>query len=128
MTHHKYKFNYISSNLIQKIEERDRSAIETAKPFQIPYFSTGDILSVKSVSSCSSKKRQTFLGVCISKKNKGLRSSFILRNMLDGDGIECSFPLYNPMITQIQILKRKKTRASKLYYLRNNKYRSHITS
>lgn len=128
MTNYKYKSNYNSLNLVERIEEREQSVAEAALPFQISSFSTGDILSVKSVSSYSSKRRQTFVGVCIKKKNRGLRSSFTLRNMFDGEGIECSFPLYSPMLTQIQVLKKKKTRASKLYYLRNAKHHSHIAS
>ena len=110
-------------NLIKQLEkEQIDKAMSISK---IPLFKTGDILSVKTISSKSDKRKQNFIGICISRKNKGLSSSFTIRNMMSGEGIEHTFPLYSPLLIQIQVLsfKRKKTRSSKLYYLRNSAHK-----
>ncbi len=106
-------------NLIKQLEkEQINKAISISK---IPVFKTGDVLSVKTLSSKTEKRKQNFLGICISRKNKGLNSSFTIRNIMSGEGVEHTFPLYSPLLIQIQVLsfKRKKTRSSKLYYLRH---------
>ena len=60
-----------------------------------------------------------FVGICIAKRNKGLGSNFILRNVIDGIGVEMTFELYSPTIKEIQVLKLERRRRAKLYYLRD---------
>ena len=61
---------------------------------------------------------QAFEGVCIARKNAGVNSSFTLRKISYGEGVERVFPLYSPMIDSIKVVRRGKVRRAKLYYLR----------
>lgn len=87
-------------------------------------FNTGDVLSVKIINSKTKKRKQNLIGVCIAKKNRGINSSFTIRTVLNGEGVEHTFPLYSPLVQQVQVLfvKNMKTKRlfkkSKLYYLR----------
>ncbi|CAI8006880.1 39S ribosomal protein L19, mitochondrial [Geodia barretti] len=60
-----------------------------------------------------------FVGICIARRNKGLGSTFILRNVLNGMGVEMMYELYSPAIREIQVLKLERRRRAKLYYLRD---------
>ncbi len=87
-------------------------------------FNTGDVLSIKVIHSKTKKRKQNLIGICISKRNRGINSSFSIRSLVDKEGVEHTFPLYSPLVTQIQTLYLKNIkdkhlfRASKLYYLR----------
>lgn len=87
----------------------------------IPKFNTGDTLELKIWVLEGSKKRlQSFEGIVISIKNRGLNSSFILRKIsYNNEGVERNFLLNSPSIQNINIKKRGDVRKSKLYYLRN---------
>ncbi len=86
-----------------------------------PFFSTGYFLEVKIWVIEGNKKRiQSFEGLVISKRNKGLNTSFILRKLSHGIGVERIFQLYSPIINNIIVKRIKKFRKSKLYYLRYN--------
>ena len=61
---------------------------------------------------------QAFEGVCIARKNSGVNSSFTLRKISYGEGVERIFPLYSPRITAIEVVRRGAVRRAKLYYLR----------
>ena len=61
---------------------------------------------------------QAFEGICIAKRNRGLNSSFTVRKISHGEGVERVFPLYSPNVAEIQVVRRGKVRRAKLYYLR----------
>lgn len=86
----------------------------------IPCFRSGDIIEVKIWVLEGEKKRiQSFEGIVIAKRNRYLHSSFTVRKISHGEGIEKVFPLHSPNIFSIKILKKGVVRKSKLYYLRN---------
>ena len=111
------RMGYMLSVLEKEKEE------EAMKKMKRPNFTSGDMLEV-TLNVPQNKGRTTvFKGVCIAKKNKGWRTSFILRNFIgNSGGIERTFSLYSPHIQDIKVLKssvRRKYRRSKLYYLRD---------
>lgn len=85
----------------------------------IPNFAPGDTVIVKVFVIEGDKKReQAFEGVVIAKRNKGLNSSFIVRKMSSGEGVERTFQMYSPAISNIEVKRRGDVRRAKLYYLR----------
>jgi len=90
---------------------------------QYPPFQPGDMIELKLSIPQNKGRETTFKGICISKRNRGWRTSFTLRNFIgNSGGIERSFPLYSPHIIDLKLIetqKKKKYRRSKLYYLRN---------
>lgn len=86
----------------------------------IPDFSAGDNVRVRvRVVEGTNERIQAFEGVCIARNNAGLNSSFTVRKISYGEGVERVFPLYSPRIEGIELVRRGKVRRSKLYYLRN---------
>ena len=85
----------------------------------VPEFAPGDTLrvSVKVVEG-SRERIQAFEGVCIARKNRGLNSSFTVRKISYGEGVERVFPLYSRNIADIEVVRRGDVRRAKLYYLR----------
>jgi len=67
------------------------------------------------------RRTQAFEGVCIARRNAGINSSFTLRKISYGEGVERIFPLYSPRITQIEVLRQGSVRRAKLYYLRGRR-------
>ena len=97
---------------IQKIETKHMRQ-------NIPDFRPGDTLSVLiRVREGSRERIQTFAGIVIGKRNRGLNSSFILRRFSHGVGVERTFQTHSPMIERIEIKRRGAVRKAKLYYLR----------
>jgi large subunit ribosomal protein L19 len=89
---------------------------------EIPEFRSGDTVRVKVRIQEGDKFRiQAFEGVVIAVKKRGLQSTFTVRKVSFGYGVERIFPLYSPMIEGIERLKRGKVRRAKLYYLRKRK-------
>ncbi len=90
---------------------------------KIPFFKVGYLLEVQILVVEGDKKRiQSFEGLVLSKRNRGLNSSFVLRKISHGEGIERVFQTYSPVIYNIIIKKKRFFKKSKLYYLRfNNK-------
>jgi large subunit ribosomal protein L19 len=87
---------------------------------KIPEFSPGDTISVKVKIKEGSKERlQAFEGLVIAKRNRGLNSSFTVRKISHGEGVERVFPSYSPLIDSIQVKRRGDVRRAKLYYMRN---------
>ena len=85
----------------------------------IPFFTAGSYLAVTRADPYSPIGTTRFVGICIARRNKGLGSTFILRNVIDGIGVEMMFELYSPAIKEIQVLKLERRRRAKLYYLRD---------
>ena len=85
----------------------------------IPDFAPGDSLRVNVKIIEGSKERvQAFEGVCIGRKNSGLNSSFTVRKISYGEGVERVFPLFSPNVESIEVVRRGRVRRAKLYYLR----------
>ena len=85
----------------------------------IPDFSAGDTVVVQvRVSEGNRERLQAYEGVCIAIKNRGINSSFTVRKISYGEGVERVFPLYSPQIAEIEVVRRGAVRRAKLYYLR----------
>ncbi len=104
-------------NVIKELEQEQLEKLTADRP--IPRFRPGDSLrvSVKVVEG-SRERVQAFEGVCIARKNDGLNSSFTVRKISYGEGVERVFPLYSPAIAAIDVVRRGDVRRAKLYYLR----------
>jgi large subunit ribosomal protein L19 len=110
-------------NLIQQIEaEQIAKLTETRK---IPEFRAGDTLRVGvKVVEGDRTRVQNYEGVCIARSNKGIGSSFTVRKISFGEGVERVFPLYSPSIDAIEVVRRGVVRRAKLYYLRGRSGKS----
>ncbi|CAI5769047.1 ribosomal L19, mitochondrial [Podarcis lilfordi] len=93
--------------------------IQRRKVMNIPEFYVGSILSVSAADPHASGKSSTFVGLCIQRSGKGLGATFILRNIIEGQGIEICYELYNPLIQEIKVLKLEKRLDDNLMYLRD---------
>ena len=110
-------------NIIDKIEKQQIEKVLAER--SIPDFSAGDTLIVKvKVIEGTRERIQAFEGVCIARKNAGVRSAFTVRKISYGEGVERVFPLYSPRISEIEIVRRGKVRRAKLYYLRDRQGKS----
>lgn len=104
-------------NVIEKLEQREIARLTDGK--EIPDFQAGDTLRVEvKVKEGNRERIQAFEGLCIARSNKGVSSSFTLRKISFGEGLERIFPLYSPSLAAIKVLRRGKVRRAKLYYLR----------
>jgi large subunit ribosomal protein L19 len=105
-------------NIVQQIEAEQKEKILSAVEAR-PDFSPGDTVRVRvKVVEGNRERIQAFEGVVISKKNAGLNSSFTVRKISYGEGVERAFPLFSPRIEGIDVVRRGKVRRAKLYYLR----------
>jgi large subunit ribosomal protein L19 len=101
------------------IAKLDAATAAAAKPDGIPAFAVGDTLRVQVKIAEGDKFRlQAFEGVCIAKHSKGAGSSFTLRKISFGEGVERVFPLLSPTLESITVVRRGDVRRAKLYYLR----------
>ena len=104
-------------NLIETLEREAIDALTKDKP--VPEFRPGDTLRVGvKVIEGDRTRVQKFEGVCIARANKGVGSSFTVRKISFGEGVERVFPLYSPIIDKIEVVRRGDVRRAKLYYLR----------
>ncbi|MEY2683760.1 MAG: ribosomal protein [Pseudomonadota bacterium] len=108
-------------NLIQVLEQEEIARLGK----EIPAFAPGDtvIVSVNVVEG-NRKRVQAYEGVVIARRNRGLNSSFIVRKISNGEGVERTFPLYSPRIASIEVKRRGDVRRAKLYYLRQRSGKS----
>jgi large subunit ribosomal protein L19 len=91
----------------------------------IPPFAPGDTVIVSvSVVEGTRKRVQAFEGVVIAKRNRGLNSSFIVRKVSNGEGVERTFQTYSPLIATVEVKRRGDVRRAKLYYLRQRSGKS----
>ena len=111
---------------MKNIEDINKAAIQkiTANK-KITDFSPGDTIKV-GVKIVEGKREriQYFEGVCIAKKNRDLNSSFTVRKISFGEGVERTFALYSPNVESIKVIRSGKVRRAKLYYLRDRKGKS----
>ena len=118
-------------NVMQKLEQEEVKKLLAKRP--IPEFGPGDTVRVTILveddkitekpekgakAERAHRRTQAFEGVCIARKNSGINSSFTLRKISYGEGVERVFPLYSPRITAIEVIRRGVVRRAKLYYLR----------
>ena len=104
-------------NIIQQIEAENIAKLTAARA--IPEFRPGDTLKVGvRVVEGERTRVQNYEGVCIARSNKGMGSSFTVRKMSFGEGVERVFPLYSPNIDSIEVVRKGAVRRAKLYYLR----------
>ena len=103
------------------IEQFEKDQIKTLiKGKKIPQFHPGDTVRVNvKVREGTRERIQAFEGVCIRKKNRGLSSSFTVRKISFGEGVERVFPIFSPTIDSISIVRSGQVRRAKLYYLRD---------
>jgi len=102
------------------IEQLEKAQVETlAADRPIPEFRPGDTVRVNvKVVEGSRQRIQAFEGVCIARTSRGLNTSFTVRKLSYGEGVERVFPLYSPSIAGIDVVRRGDVRRAKLYYLR----------
>jgi large subunit ribosomal protein L19 len=108
-------------DLIRTLEQEEIARLNKT----IPVFSPGDtvIVSVNVVEG-TRKRLQAYEGVVIAKRNRSLNSSFIVRKISNGEGVERTFQLYSPLIASIEVKRRGDVRRAKLYYLRERSGKS----
>ena len=105
-------------DLIKILEQEEIARLTGDKV--IPDFRAGDTVVVNvNVVEGSRKRVQAFEGVVIARRNRGLNSSFIVRKISSGEGVERTFQLYAPTIASIEVKRRGDVRRAKLYYLRD---------
>ena len=110
-------------NLIAKIEQEEIARLSANKT--LPSFAPGDTVVVSvNVVEGTRKRTQAFEGVVIAKRNRGLNSSFIVRKISSGEGVDRTFQTYSPLIASVEVKRRGDVRRAKLYYLRDRSGKS----
>ena len=111
---------------MKNIEDINKASVKgiLAKK-KIPQFFAGDTIKVGvRIAEGKRERIQNFEGVCIAKKNRDINSSFTVRKISFGEGVERTFALYSPIIGSIKVIRSGKVRKAKLYYLRDRKGKS----
>ena len=104
-------------NVLEQMEQEQIAKLLETK--EIPEFAPGDTVRVAlRVVEGTRERIQNYEGVCIARKNRGLNSSFTVRKISYGEGVEQVFPLYSQRIASITVVRRGAVRRAKLYYLR----------
>ena len=104
-------------NMIEQLEQEQVASLMEGK--SLPDFNPGDTVRVNvKVVEGTRERIQAFEGVCIGRKSRGLNSSFTVRKLSYGEGVERIFPLYSPRIASVELVRRGDVRRAKLYYLR----------
>ena len=110
-------------NLIQQLEQEEIARVAAGKT--IPEFAPGDTVVVQvKVKEGNRERLQAYEGVVIAKRNRGLNSSFIVRKISSGEGVERTFQTYSPLVAAIELKRRGDVRRAKLYYLRERSGKS----
>lgn len=108
-------------NLIEQLEKEEIARLGKT----VPDFGPGDTVVVQvKVKEGNRERLQAFEGVVIAKRNRGLNSSFIVRKISAGEGVERTFQTYSPLIASIEVKRRGDVRRAKLYYLRGRSGKS----
>ena len=109
------------ADIIKMLEQEEIARLNKT----IPNFAPGDTVVVGvNVVEGNRKRVQAYEGVVIAKRNKGLNSSFIVRKISSGEGVERTFQTYSPLIASIELKRRGDVRRAKLYYLRERSGKS----
>jgi large subunit ribosomal protein L19 len=105
-------------NIIDVLNNEQKTKLLEGK--NIPDFAPGDTVKVMvKIKEGERERLQAFEGVCIARRTRGLHSSFTLRKISYGEGVERQFPLYSPSLASIEVLRKGHVRRAKLYYMRN---------
>jgi large subunit ribosomal protein L19 len=108
-------------NLIAQLEQEEIARLGKT----IPPFAPGDTVVVQvKVKEGTRERLQAYEGVVIAKRNRGLNSSFIVRKISSGEGVERTFQTYSPLVAAIEVKRRGDVRRAKLYYLRERSGKS----
>ncbi len=108
-------------NLIQQLEQEEITRLGKT----IPDFAPGDTVVVQvKVKEGTRERLQAYEGVVIAKRNRGLNSSFIVRKISSGEGVERTFQTYSPLVASVEVKRRGDVRRAKLYYLRDRSGKS----
>lgn len=104
-------------NLLQKIEQENMEKLASGK--RLDAFSQGDTIKVGvRIIEGNTERTQIFEGICIAKRSAGPRSSFTVRKLSHGEGVERVFPIYSPRVESVELVRKGVVRRAKLYYLR----------
>ncbi len=107
-------------NMIEEFEREQIAKLTEGK--EIPDFAPGDTVQVNvRITEGARERIQVFEGVCIARTNRGAGSSFTVRKISHGEGVERIFPLYSPSLESIKVVRRGRVRRAKLYYLRGRR-------
>ena len=110
-------------NVIETLEREEMQRMTDLR--KLPDFAPGDTVKVNvKVKEGNRERVQAFEGVCIARKNRQLNSSFTVRKISYGEGVERVFPLHSPVIESIEVVRRGAVRRAKLYYLRGRRGKS----
>lgn len=110
-------------NIIEQIDAENVKKLTAERP--VPEFRPGDTVRVNyKVVEGTRERVQAYEGVCIARKSAGISSSFTVRKISSGEGVERVFPLYSPNIDSIDVVRHGKVRRAKLYYLRERRGKS----
>jgi large subunit ribosomal protein L19 len=107
-------------NVVESVEAGEIARLTEGRI--IPAFSAGDTVRVNvKVVEGTRERVQAFEGVCIARRNAGINSSFTVRKISYGEGVERVFPLYSPRLDSVELVRRGDVRRAKLYYLRGRR-------
>ena len=110
-------------NIIEQLEAEQAAAI--AEKRELPPFEPGDTVRVQvRVTEGSRTRLQAYEGVCIARSGGGLNENFTVRKISYGEGVERVFPLYSPLVEDVEVVRRGRVRRAKLYYLRGRRGKS----
>ena len=108
-------------NLIEQLEKEEMARLGKT----VPEFGPGDTVVVQvKVKEGTRERLQAYEGVVIAKRNRGLNSSFIVRKISSGEGVERTFQTWSPLVAAIEVKRRGDVRRAKLYYLRQRSGKS----
>lgn len=111
-------------NMIETLNKEEEARLLSSGK-TIPAFSAGDTLIVQvRITEGERTRLQAFEGVCIARSGKGLNESFTVRKISYGEGVERVFPVFSPLVEEIEIKRKGKVRRAKLYYLRERRGKS----
>lgn len=124
---HDFRFKYVEffplpnaewrNELRERLERLDMLA--RRKMVDIPEFYVGSVLAVTTTDRHCPGKKNRFVGICIQRTYAGLKATFLLRNVIDNQGVEINYELYSPLILRIEVLKLEKRLDEELIYLRD---------
>jgi large subunit ribosomal protein L19 len=110
-------------NTLQQLEQDYMAEMQAKRT--IPEFGPGDTLRVYvKVVEGQRERTQAYEGVCIARRNAGVNSSFTVRKISFGEGVERVFPLFAPIVDKIEVVRKGRVRRAKLYYLRDRRGRA----
>lgn len=111
-------------NVIEKLEKNEAERLLSSGK-TIPDFAAGDTLIVQvRITEGARTRLQAFEGVCIARSGAGIHESFTVRKISYGEGVERVFPVYSPLVEEIEVKRKGKVRRAKLYYLRERRGKS----